>query len=120
MSSIRCSTTPTCLLLIGNRLSLTSRRSHYAGSRREIRHEIECFCGTTDDGHACVDVLVALINEWPVLEVGVGALRGSGTLSVSASDFEFISENSQIATVGIDILGSPKSKLGLLPGNTFP
>ena len=44
-------------------------------------------------------VLVALIDECPVLHAGVGALRDSQTLSVSASDFEFISENSQIAAV---------------------
>jgi len=44
-------------------------------------------------------VLLALIDECPVLHAGVGALRDCGTLSVSASDFEFISENSQIATV---------------------
>jgi hypothetical protein len=34
-----------------------------------------------------------------VLHAGVGALRDSRMLFVSASDFEFISENSQIATV---------------------
>jgi hypothetical protein len=44
-------------------------------------------------------VLLALIDECPVLHAGVGALRDSRTLSVSASDFEFISENSQIASV---------------------
>ena len=44
-------------------------------------------------------VLLALIDECPVLHAGVGALRDSRMLSVSASDFEFISENSQIASV---------------------
>ena len=44
-------------------------------------------------------VLLALIDECPVLHAGVGALRDLRTLSVSASDFEFISENSQIASV---------------------
>jgi hypothetical protein len=44
-------------------------------------------------------VLLALIDECPVLHAGVGALRDSRTLSVSATDFEFISENSQIASV---------------------
>lgn len=44
-------------------------------------------------------VLRALIDECPVLHAGVGATRDSRTLSVSASDFEFISENSQIASV---------------------
>ena len=44
-------------------------------------------------------VLLALIDECPVLHAGVSASQKSGTLSVSASDFEFISENSQIASV---------------------
>jgi hypothetical protein len=44
-------------------------------------------------------VLLALIDECPVLRAGIGALKDSRTLSVSASDFEFISENSQIASV---------------------
>ncbi|MGH9853907.1 MAG: hypothetical protein ACREBD_29030, partial [Blastocatellia bacterium] len=44
-------------------------------------------------------VLLALIDECPALHAGVGASRDSRTLSVSASDFEFISENSQIASV---------------------
>ncbi|HKQ72421.1 MAG TPA: DUF6178 family protein [Blastocatellia bacterium] len=44
-------------------------------------------------------VLLALIDECPALHAGVGASRDPRTLSVSASDFEFISENSQIASV---------------------
>ena len=44
-------------------------------------------------------VLLTLIDECPVLHAGVGAFQMSGTLSVSASDFEFISENRQIASV---------------------
>ncbi len=44
-------------------------------------------------------VLLALIDECPVLHAGVGASRDSRILSVSAADFEFISENSQIASV---------------------
>jgi hypothetical protein len=44
-------------------------------------------------------VLLALIDECPALHSGVSASRDSRTLSVSASDFEFISENSQIASV---------------------
>ena len=43
--------------------------------------------------------LLALIDECPVLHAGVGASRNSRVLSVNVSDFEFISENSQIASV---------------------
>lgn len=42
-------------------------------------------------------ILLALIDECPALHAGLRASRG--ILSVSASDFEFISENSQIASV---------------------
>jgi hypothetical protein len=34
-----------------------------------------------------------------VQHAGVGALRNSRTLSIGASDFEFISENCQIASI---------------------
>jgi hypothetical protein len=44
--------------------------------------------------------LVGLIAECPVIHAGIGASRGSPTRSVDASAFEFISENSQIASVG--------------------
>ncbi|MBI1759910.1 MAG: hypothetical protein HYR56_00600 [Acidobacteria bacterium] len=43
--------------------------------------------------------LLTLIDECPTLHAVVGASRDSRTLSVNASDFEFISENSQIASV---------------------
>jgi hypothetical protein len=42
--------------------------------------------------------LVGLLNECPVMHAGVSAGR-SGTHAVSATDFEFISENSQIASI---------------------
>jgi hypothetical protein len=44
-------------------------------------------------------VLLALIGECPVLHASVGASKDSRPLSVKVSDFEFISENSQIASV---------------------
>lgn len=43
--------------------------------------------------------LVGLIDECPVIHAGIGASRGSPTRAVSASAFEFISENSQVASV---------------------
>ena len=43
--------------------------------------------------------LLALIDECPVLHACVGASRDARTLSFSVSDYEFISENSQIASV---------------------
>jgi len=44
-------------------------------------------------------VLLALIDECPVIHAGMEALRGRRARAVNASDFEFISENSQIASV---------------------
>src|SRR5262249_1553142 len=43
--------------------------------------------------------LLGLIDECPVIHAGMGASLGSGMRAVSASAFEFISENSQIASV---------------------
>jgi hypothetical protein len=43
--------------------------------------------------------LLGLIDECPVVHAGIGASRGSDIRAVSACAFEFISENSQIASV---------------------
>jgi hypothetical protein len=43
--------------------------------------------------------LLGLIDECPVIHAGVGTSRDSRTRAVSASAFEFISENRQIASV---------------------
>jgi hypothetical protein len=43
--------------------------------------------------------LLGLIDECPVIHAGMHASRGTGTRAVSATAFEFISENSQIASV---------------------
>jgi hypothetical protein len=43
--------------------------------------------------------LLSLIDECPVIHACIGASRGFQTRAVSASDFETISENSQIASV---------------------
>jgi hypothetical protein len=43
--------------------------------------------------------MLALIDECPSLHAGISASLDSRTRAVSASDFEFISENSQIASV---------------------
>jgi hypothetical protein len=43
--------------------------------------------------------LLGLIDECPVMHAGIAASPGSGTLAVSASAFELISENSQIASI---------------------
>jgi hypothetical protein len=43
--------------------------------------------------------LVGLVDECPVIHAAIDSWRGSRVRSVSASSFEFISENSQIAAV---------------------
>jgi hypothetical protein len=50
------------------------------------------------DTPACA-VLLGLTDECPALHTSVGGSKNVRTLSLSASDFEFISENSQIASV---------------------
>lgn len=52
----------------------------------------------------CLDMpawatLVGLTDECPVIHAGLGASRGSPARAVSVSAFEFISDNSQIASV---------------------
>ena len=44
-------------------------------------------------------VLAGLIDECPVMHAAIAASHGSGIRAVSATAFEFISENSQIASV---------------------
>jgi hypothetical protein len=44
--------------------------------------------------------LLGLIDECPVIHAAMDSARGSRVRAVSASSFEFISENSQIAAVG--------------------
>jgi hypothetical protein len=53
--------------------------------------------------------LLALIDECPALHAGVCASQDSRTLSVSATDFEFISENNQIASVREFIRSLPET-----------
>jgi hypothetical protein len=55
--------------------------------------------------------LLGLIDECPVIHAGLGASR-PGTRAVSASRFEFISENSQIATVREFMLSLPQTLRG--------
>jgi hypothetical protein len=43
--------------------------------------------------------LIGLIDECPVIHAAIGTSRGSRTRAVSASAFEFISENRQIASI---------------------
>ena len=43
--------------------------------------------------------LLGLIAECPVIHAGIAASQGSRVRGVSPTDFEFISENSQIASV---------------------
>jgi hypothetical protein len=56
--------------------------------------------------------LVGLLDECPVLHGGVGASRASGTRAVSATAFEFISENSQIAAIHAFLHSLPEALRG--------
>jgi hypothetical protein len=56
--------------------------------------------------------LLGLMDECPVMHAGVGASRGSGTRAVSASAFDFISENRQIASIREFTLSLPETLRG--------
>jgi uncharacterized protein DUF6178 len=56
--------------------------------------------------------LVGLLNECPVVHASVRAVRGSGVHSVSPTDFEFISENSQIDSIREFLRRLPETLLG--------
>ncbi|HMV50701.1 MAG TPA: DUF6178 family protein [Blastocatellia bacterium] len=56
-------------------------------------------------------VLLALIDECPVLHAAIKASQGSRLLSVSPSDFEFISENRQIVSVRRFLQSLPETLL---------
>ena len=53
--------------------------------------------------------LLGLIDECPVIHAAIGASRGSRTRAVSASAFEFISENRQIASIHEFMESLPKT-----------
>jgi hypothetical protein len=52
--------------------------------------------------------LLALVDELPVIHAGLKASLSSRTRSVGASDFEFISENSQLASIRTFVQSLPE------------
>jgi hypothetical protein len=56
--------------------------------------------------------LLGLIDECPVIHAAIAASRGSRVRAVSASAFEFISENSQIASVPAFMQSLPETLRG--------
>jgi hypothetical protein len=56
--------------------------------------------------------LLGLIGECPVMHAGIGASRDSRARTVSASDFEFISENSQISSIHQFLQSLPETLRG--------
>jgi hypothetical protein len=80
--------------LVALRIAMT--RSWKAGTPWHAREALDVIAILDMPAWAA---LLGLIDECPVIHGGVAASRGSGTRTVSASAFEFISENSQIASV---------------------
>jgi hypothetical protein len=56
--------------------------------------------------------LLGLMGECPVLRAGINASRQAGTRSISATAFEFISENRHIASVRQFMQALPEILLG--------
>jgi hypothetical protein len=56
--------------------------------------------------------MLGLIDECPVVHAGIAASQGSGTRRIDPNQFEFISENSQIAAVRRFVQSLPATLLG--------
>ena len=72
------------------------RRSWQAGTPWSARDALDVIAILDMPAWA---TLLGLIDEFPVIHAGITASQGSRVRSVSGSAFEFISENSQIASV---------------------
>jgi hypothetical protein len=79
-----------------NALRLEMTRHWRAGAPWRARDALDAIVILDQPAWA---TLVGLTDQCPVIHAGIGASRGSRTRAVSASAFEFISENSQIASV---------------------
>jgi len=94
LREVRCEDRETQAGLTALRIQMT--KHHRSGTPWRARDAMDVL--TTLDMPAWA-ALLGLIDECPVLAASIGALRNSHTRAVSASAFEFISENSQIASV---------------------
>ena len=94
LRELRCEDRETQAGLTALRIQMT--KHHRSGTPWRARDAMDVL--TTLDMPAWA-ALLGLIDECPVLAASIGALRNSRTRAVSASAFEFISENSQIASV---------------------
>jgi hypothetical protein len=85
---------------------------HLQDGLRTLRAQmaVEWRRGTPWRAHAHLDViaildspawaaLLGLTSEYPVMHAAIAASRNARTLTVSASSFEFIAENRQIASI---------------------
>jgi len=79
-----------------NALRVEMKRQWLAGTPWHAREALDVIAILDMPAWAA---LLGLIDECPVLHAGLGASRSSGTRAVSASAFEFISQNSQIVSV---------------------
>jgi len=79
-----------------NALRVEMKRQWLAGTPWHAREALDVIAILDMPAWAA---LLGLIDECPVLHAGIGASRSSGTRAVSASAFEFISQNSQIVSV---------------------
>jgi len=79
-----------------NALRITLTKHWRAGMPWRAQEELDVITSLDMPAWAA---LVGLLNECPVMHASVKAVRGSGINSVSPTDFEFISENSQIELI---------------------
>ena len=94
LKELRCEDRETQAGLTALRIQMTKHRK--SGTPWHARDAMDVLTALDMPAWAA---LLGLIDECPVLAASIGALRDARTRAVSASAFEFISENSQIASV---------------------
>ena len=94
LTGLRCADRETQAALKQLRLEL--RKQWQAGAPWRARDALDAIAILDMPAWAA---LLGLMDECPVMHAGVGASRNSRTHAVSASAFEFISENRQIASI---------------------
>ena len=77
-------------------LRIQMTRQCQAGTPWRARQALDVIAGLDMPAWAA---LLGLIDECPVMHAAIGALRDSRTRSISATAFEFISDNREIASV---------------------
>lgn len=103
LATMRCADTEIQRGIDGLRIALT--KQWRAGTPWRAQEALDVITSLDMPAWAA---LVGLLNDCPVMHGAVKALRGSGMQTVNPTDFEFISENSQITLIGTFLRSLPE------------